>query len=82
MGSVLSMHLDVDDVTSDEAKFYRLFEVQRSRGTSQISIVGPDFVSRLDFIQPFWEVVQIALSHCECFATLQPVLLVGVSHTF
>ena len=57
---VLFVHLDVDDVTSEEAKCYRLFEVQLSRGISQISIIGPDFVISLDFVQPFWEVIQIA----------------------
>ena len=55
MDVVLSVYLDVEDVTSDEAKCYLLFEVQLCRGTSQISIIGPEFVSRLDVIQQFWE---------------------------
>ena len=54
----------------DEAKCYRLFEVQLSRGTSQISIIGPDFVSSLDVIQQFWEVIQISLSQCEYFVLI------------
>ena len=76
------MHLDVDYVTSDEAKCYRLFEVQLSRVTSQIYIIGPDFVSSLDFNQPIWEIIQIVLSHCECFVNLRLVMLVGVSNKF
>ena len=46
----------------DEARCYRLFEVQLSRGTSQISIIGPDFLSSVDLIHPFCEDIQIALT--------------------
>ena len=67
MGSVLSVHLDVDDVAYDEARCYRLFEVQLSRGTSNISIIGPDCVSSLEIIHPFCEVIQIPLSHLRVF---------------
>ena len=59
---VLFVHLDVDDVTSEPeaAKFYRLFEFQLSRGTSQISIIGPDFV-----ISHFGRLFR-SLSSCYC----------------
>ena len=77
--TLLSMHLDVDDVTYDEVRCYLLVEVQLSRGTSKISIIGPDCVSSLDIIHPFCEVIPIPLSHCECIAILRPVMLVGVS---
>ena len=67
---VLSVHLDVDDVTSDEVRCYRLLEVQLSRGTFKIAIIVPDRVSSLDIIHPLCEVIQIPLSHCECFAIM------------
>ena len=49
---VLSVQLDVGDVTSDEAKCYRLFEVQVSRGTSLRPTIVPDIVGSIGFIQP------------------------------
>ena len=67
---VLSVHLDVDDVTSDEVRCYRLLKVQLSRGTFKISVIVPARVSSLDIIHPFCEVIQISLSHCDCFAIM------------
>ena len=44
----MSVHLDVDAVTSDDVRCFRLFEVQLTQGTSHMSIISPDFVSSLD----------------------------------